>query len=330
MPRRGNKPIVYLDQNWISEITKAHIEGWTGTHKPYVSQLSLAIQGGVAEDNFVCPTSDFHDTEASFSQKLKDSIWKTSRALSRDLSFNSWIQVNHKQLVEAALGFAGQDIPDSPWWYVPFNRDPDIPARSLPIHHIRVHLSVEVYMEEVKRIRDGIQTSDYRKFKENRKKEGLSYEDELAYGITQLFREHHVGPIVAISQGRFKLSEWESLFHSVALQAVNRYKELETIFQQGGGLDKFLVSPHLANSPLLSICAKLRAADIVRFPSRKPEPSLIDDFQIAATILPYVDIFATENYLAELIKQTGLDREYNCRVYRMKQKEDLLNELQGM
>ena len=50
----------------------------------------------------------------------------------------------------------------------------------------------------------------------------------------------------------------------------------------------------------------------------------------AAFVLPHADMLATENYMAELIRQTGLDKEYDCRVYRMKQKEDLLNELQGM
>ena len=62
----------------------------------------------------------------------------------------------------------------------------------------------------------------------------------------------------------------------------------------------------------------------------KPEPSQTADFHITALVLPYADMLATEYHFAELIKQTGLDKEYGCRVYRMKQKEDLLNELQGM
>ena len=42
------------------------------------------------------------------------------------------------------------------------------------------------------------------------------------------------------------------------------------------------------------------------------------------------DMLTTENYLAELIRQTGLDRECDCRVCRMKQKDDFLNEFQDM
>ena len=41
----------------------------------------------------------------------------------------------------------------------------------------------------------------------------------------------------------------------------------------------------------------------------------------------YVDVFATENYIAELIKQTHLGSDHDCRVFTMRQKEDLLEYL---
>ena len=89
----------------------------------------------------------------------------------------------------------------------------------------------------------------------------------------------------------------------------------------------FLDSPQFANSPFYSIYAKLRAADIVRFPDKEPEPSLLDDFQIIATVLPYTNVFATENYMAELIRQTRIDEEYGCRVFTMREKQEFLEYL---
>ena len=87
-----------------------------------------------------------------------------------------------------------------------------------------------------------------------------------------------------------------------ALQAILRYVELERILGQGGGLSRFLTSPQFESVSYVSIVTRLRAADIVYFPERDPEPSLIDDFSIAGTALPYSDMFATENYMAALIK----------------------------
>ena len=79
--------------------------------------------------------------------------------------------------------------------------------------------------------------------------------------------------------------------------------------------------------PLLSNYAKLLEADKLKFPNRKVEPSLQDDFRIAAMVIPYSKVFATENYLAELIKQTGISEEYDCDIYTMRQKQDLLSEI---
>ena len=89
----------------------------------------------------------------------------------------------------------------------------------------------------------------------------------------------------------------------------------------------FFVSPRFSNTPFLSIRSKLMAADIAHYPYLKPEPSLQDDFSIVATVLPYVDVFATDNYIAELIKQTRVGIEYDCRVFTMRQQGDMLEYL---
>ena len=190
---------------------------------------------------------------------------------------------------------------------------------------------------ERKRLRDGPQTSDYRTFKKHRGRVGLSYEDEFAYGLSQLFMELHFGPLIASA---FR-DIWQSLtsdeafaiqwqFYLDARQAIEQYVELDKVFGQGGGVVKFLTSSQFESAPFISILASLRAADIVNFPSAAPKPSLHADFTMAATVLPYTDVFATDKHLAELIKQKRLDTEYNCRVYRMNQEEDLLVALQTM
>ena len=330
MQLRGKKPIVYLDQNWLSEITKAHIDGWKGGDKPYFEKLSSDIQAGVDKDRFVCPTSPFHESESSFNSKLYDPLWNVSEGLSRGLSFNSHTDISHKQLVGAALEFTGHLAPTNPWWRVPFNRDPDTSVSNIPRHEILVHLSVEELAEEQKRLRDNIQTPMYHKYKEMRRGYSLSYEDEVKYSKTQLFEEGYRGPMMALALPEVSAPGWDPLLTHIAWEQMNRYEELIRICDQRGGLDTFLDSPQFSKAPFLSIRAKLMAADIARFPRRKPEPSLQDDFSIVATVLPYADVFATENYIADLIKQTHVGSDYDCRVFTMRQKDDLLEYLSAL
>ena len=95
MPRRGNKPVVYLDQNWVSEITKSQIIGRSSKDKAFYNRLSSALHTGESEGKFACPTSEFHHTEASFNPNLRTAIPFIASALSRGLSFNLYIHVSH-------------------------------------------------------------------------------------------------------------------------------------------------------------------------------------------------------------------------------------------
>ena len=230
MLRQGKKPVVYLDQNWISEITKSQIIGRSSQNRAFYSHLSSALHTGVSESKFACPTSEFHHTEASFNPNLRAPISFVVGTLSRGLSFNSYIEVNHKQLLTAALEFAGQDVPSTPWWHIPFNRDPDALAQESPALSSGEHPIMIDYMKEVRSMRDGPQTSDYREFKRYRRSEGLSYEDEVKFGRIQIFEEQHLSPAKAIAQRRFMTSDWEQIYGVVALQSLCRYKELRTIW----------------------------------------------------------------------------------------------------
>ena len=331
--RRGSKSVVYLDQNWISNITKSYMNDWNSSDKPFYERLSSAIQEGVANNRLVCPTSTFHESEASYGPEVKDSLWYVAKRLSRELSFKSPIHITHQQLIEAASAFARQDLPDTPWWAIPFNRDPDTQMDGLAETTIEVHISIDELAELHKNHRDGIQTSQYNEFKKSRQQHNLSYEDEVMFGRQQLFWEGYVGPLQASIQSDFVESTPNHLYPSylhAALEAISRGLELNRTCDKGGGLGEFLESSHFVATPFLSIYARLRAADIVRFPEQTPKPSQLDDYQIIATVLPYTNVFATENYMAQLIKQTLIDKEYDCRVFTMREKQEFLEYLMNL
>ena len=252
--RRGSKPVVYLDQNWISNITKAHEESDAFSEKDYYMGLFSAIQEGVTNNRLVCPTSSFHESEASYGSRVKDSLWYVARLLSRELSFNSSIQINYQQLIEAASEFANLNLPDVPWWAIPFNRDPDTKMEAPPEIAVEVHISMDELAAEGKRLRDGIQTSLYQVFKKERLQHNLSYEAEVEFGRKQLFGEGYFGPLIAIDLPSVAESTLLPLYSHVALEFLERSLELIGICNQGGGLEVFFgLSPIRKCTVLLNI-----------------------------------------------------------------------------
>lgn len=117
---------------------------------------------------------------------------------------------------------------------------------------------------------------------------------------------------------------------AVAMRQLKRQEQLVQICEKGEGFPAFLESSQFAGVPFLTTYAKLRTADIVRFKGRKLEASLLTDFSWVATVLPYTHVIATENYIAELIKQTHLGSDFNCHVFTMREKDSLLDYLANL
>ena len=164
----------------------------------------------------------------------------------------------------------------------------------------------------------------YEQYKAGRAKHHLPYRDEVNSNRIQLFREHYFVFNKAESILKQSFVQWDPIYSAFFYQ---RLTELWQIYDKAGCIVDFLSSSDFKNTPFLSIRAKLMAADIVNHRTPKLEESLLTDFDIVATILPYSDVFATENYMAELIKKTKVGDEYGCRVFTMRQKQELLDVL---
>ena len=326
------KNIVYLDQNWLSDMTKAHLDGDTRVDKGYFTELFKVIQKAIIADKVVCPTSPIHESESNFSSRLSADLRSVDNGLSRGLSFNYSHEICDRQLLEAASKFAGVDTLEEAWWQVPFNRDPDLldSTFSRDTSTLEAFLTVQPHVNEKRRVRNEVAAPMYEQYKETRVERGLSYGDEVEYNRIQLFREH----FYIFDNAELILKQvstlWEPMVSTIHNERLQRLAELAKICDLGNGIAQFMSSREIANTPFLSIRAKLMAADIVYHPVRKPEASLLDDFDMAAMIVPYVDVFATENYLAELLRTTGVASDYVCNVYRMRQKDNLLNNLSGL
>lgn len=330
--QRGRKKIVYLDQNWLSDMTKAYLNEGARVDKGYFTQLFMAMQRGIAEDRIICPTSPLHESESNFSSRLSTDLRSMDNGLSRGLSFDYSHEICDRQLLEAASKFAEVDTVEEPWWQIPFNRDPDLPDSTSPrlTSPLEVFLTVQPHVNEKRRVRNEVATPMYRQYKKTRTERNLSYSKEVEFSRTQLFCEHF--NIFDNAELILKQASplWESMVPAQHLERQMRLVELAKICDQGEGIAQFMLSKEIANSPFLSIRSKLMAADIAYESLRVPEASLLDDFDMAATVVPYADMFATENYLAELLRKTGVARDHGCNVYTMRQKDNLLDFLSGL
>ncbi len=188
--RHGKKPVIYLDQNWISNIAKAKFDEGRIAEQTYFSDLFEALGQGVINNRLVCPTSDFHEYEASLGSRVKDTLWRITGRLSCRLSFNYFFLVMHRQLRQAISEFVGQDTIDDPWWFIPFNKDPDLPTPRLdPCYNI-VHVPLtDEYWQDEKRLRDDVRTPMHREYKKSRWKEDIDYQKTVAIQQRSLFLE---------------------------------------------------------------------------------------------------------------------------------------------
>lgn len=146
----------------------------------------------------------------------------------------------------------------------------------------------------------------------------------IPFNRFQLFREGYFGMTEAISLAGEVPAGFDVIYQTAAWQQYNRIMEIRQICDKGAGLAAFVSSNEFIEAQYLSVRAKLMAADIVYNAHRSPETSLLSDFDIAATVIPYVDVFATENYLAELLRITRVASDYGCEVYTMRQRDEFL------
>ena len=316
-----------------SELAKRDHEGtpseWPEPRHPFFRELFGVIQDSVANDRFASPMSDFHESEGSLSSELAAHLQGVDNALSRGLTFNSWFSICHAQLISAASSFAGIELPSVPWWHIPFNRDPDILDKDLRAAKagMSLHFRFISLIAEQRRLRNEVEPSMYRDYKEERKSVGLLFEDEVSFSRGQLIWEGYLGVLNALNAPGVISADWDMIYRDVAADREHQWREIEGIVSQSQNPTHFLTSPDFDDVHFINIRSQLMAADIVKFPARKPESSLHDDLSIAATVLPYSDVFATDSYIAELIRQTKLDNYYSCRVFTMRRREEFLNQI---
>ncbi len=319
--------VVYLDQNFASNLAKVeNLAGWNDPDRHFYRELLALLRTRAREDKLVCPTGPFHRYESEKSMRVKDFVWKLVEELSNGLSFKHGVDIYCGQVVTAALDYCGLPRPDVPSWAVAFNRDPNQPAGSN--HHrsrILVHLSTPEGLVNYFRTSDVAISGIYNNFKRGRRGKSQSYVGEADVQKRQFVYETLLCPPPETppeldrfvgSLGRSRMIEFQ--------------RNIADILNHSDSPRQFVASPNLLECPFVHIRASLMAADVYFSPQKLASASLNVDFDIVASVLPYVDILATDGYVSELINRSGLRDRFRAKVFPMKERRALMQTLREL
>ena len=121
MPKRTKKLLVYLDQNFISEMAKSAVNERV---RREFRDLYEHLHRGFQQEKLVVPQSWFHDVETSLAPVLKQRIVSYQNYLGQ-VDLNHPLGVKNEQKGRALQRFLGDEEADPLGIDVAFRDDPD-------------------------------------------------------------------------------------------------------------------------------------------------------------------------------------------------------------
>jgi len=282
MPKFTKKLVVYLDQNFISEMAKA-------ATNPRVSPLFTSIYNllhqGFLEEKTAVPSSWFHDIESSFAPDLKGRINDLLAHMGQiDLQYPDTIsRFQFHRAIKVFQGAADQiiDIKDA------YESDPDKRAEPFKIN-VNMNLAKLFSLGSREKL-----AADIDNLKQSISSERISFAEQ-----TSREKDIHIKHIIK--------SEIDGLKYGF-------HKDPESV-------TKFFNSDILKNLPHVVIHSSMWSKLLVDNPGRPIGRGDQADIDMISTFLPYVDVLATDTFMAEIVGQLGLDQKYGTTVYGANQK----------
>jgi len=328
------KLILYLDQNFLSDIEKAASESKDDIRLKKFEDLGKLITKLVKEEKVICPISSYHSQESPI--KFRKPILDQAFNFSWDLHFRTELDLRLHQIADSCVDFFGVRnlVPPSEWWEISFGVNPDLPNSSRGRGNIFIHVRRDIkLLDEIhKENKDGY-LGWVTKIQERVRSEGLTFERCKKEEIDSWGKATFVNPVKEIHE--LKIKDLPPTFNQTcgylnALDAISIFYRLKIACNSNKTINKFLSSNEIKDIPLAKIQGTLFAAILTGHVDYNNKPSSQMDININSMVLPYVDIFCTDSANKELIKQLKLDKEYNVELYSMKDIDLLINRLSSL
>lgn len=277
MGKLSKKLVVYLDQNFLSEMAKSASDH---NVNPLFREIYELLHQGFVEEKTTVPASWFHKLESSFDTRLKNEIVSYQNYLGQTQLHHPH-EIHIFQLGRAAKEFLGEKV--EPITYnIAYNDNPDKRTQ-------RLNVVVDSHLERF----------NYRGDKQI-----------TTQRLEQLRKSMTAKKVPFKKQLEYEFTESSKSFIKYDANTVN------WIFnKQAERLQEFSVSTHYKSIPRLEISTNFFAKLLTDFNNRAFKPSDPIDIDIISTYLPYVDVFATDTFMANLIRGFGYDKKYNTLVF---------------
>ncbi len=294
------KTILYLDQNYVSHLTKARL-GVKVNLAAYYENLYDALREAVRENAVVCPVSQFHYAESELDPRLAPEIYRTLEDLYCGVECRSFPEIIQTQAAAALRDFLGMRQPRRPKWKDPFNRDPHsrFDGNAEPVDHSR-SAALSPAIEALHRRR-------------RQSEPGGDVEAQKRFEARQFVFDAYLSPFLNRADGA--TDALTAPGPDVLRHLLRAYREVAGREAGNEELTAFLRSKHMLGVPFVDIYSSLRAGMAVWGEGRKLRGSDLNDVLIAATVLPYCDVFATDGHVKQLILALKLDKRYEVTVF---------------
>ncbi len=308
----GAHVIVYLDQNYLSNMAKARLGSIEDKNlAEFWSSLFDELKTAVLTDKIACPASEFHTTEAMFDKRLEESIRQVIDELSWGLEFHQREDILETQISGAALTFLGKNGGIKETWATAFESDPCAPAHSRMqnIFGVKGRISVHLSLPDEVVEHDRQLKNRYMKGEELFAKLGnvcSNWDDEVLAQKMSFIDSFFLG-----GQARQSIEKQQDL-----MRLWGKLDQIGIKYPDHATAAKFLKSEELLNSPYIDICSSINAAIATHHPNRKCKGSDLHDVAILATVLPYCDVVTTDSFMKEIIvKILNFDDKYKVKVF---------------
>ena len=279
MISRPRKLLVYLDQNFISEMAKS-------THdavRPDFRELYSVLQKGFWNEQLVVLRSSFHDVETSLAGLLKDAI-RSKRSTLGHVDLASQWAIRESQIVASIHKFLSR--PDgSPviCYEDAFNDEPD--AR---VGHLDINVDMDWMHADAKEQRQRL-AAELDTVRQRILKRSVSYDQQLRIEM-DASRQDALRPYY--------------LHHYAAAAGVTH--------EQYG---QFVASNAFAEVPIVWLDVALLTRLMTAHPTRTIKPGDMTDIDAMATYLPYCDVYGADRFMSEVARSLKVPERYNCHLF---------------
>lgn len=320
--------IVYLDQNYLSNMAKARLGSIDDENlAKFWDSLFDDLRKAVLADKIACPELEFHRTEAMYDRRLEESIRQVIDELSWGLKFHQRESILETQVFSSAFRFLGKNESIKETWATVFESDPHAPvcSRMQNILGVKGRISVHLSLPDEVVEHDRQLKNKYVKGEELFAKLGNvchDWDDEVLAQKMSFINSFFLGgqDIRSIDQLRHDGSPLELIV------AAGRYANLVSLWERLAEIGikvsdvttaaKFLKSEELLNIPYIDICSSINAAIAKYYSKRRCRGSDLYDVAILATVLPYCDVVTTDSFMREIIVNIlHFDDKYKAKIF---------------